>query len=196
MANISNIDFIKIGIDQNGVVHYVNASGAWDILPLGGGDCCTEGTPFVGFDVSDVVPRPIDGKVNFGITTSGNLATKGAVGVQQYFAPTGNVLIYESLLTQSSTNAPIPIVISNNTLATITFSYNNVGQYIVDSNLPIFSSENKVAMILNFKDNQYGYQLFYDSATRVKINTLNKVLAGALTNGILNNTYYKLIITP
>jgi hypothetical protein len=103
MANISNIDFIKIGIDQNGVVHYVNASGAWDILPLGGsGDCCTEGTPFVGFDVSDVVPRPIDGKVNFGITTSGNLATKSAVGVQQYFVPTGDVKRYKAIISQTS----------------------------------------------------------------------------------------------
>jgi hypothetical protein len=44
MANIRNIDFIKIGIDQQGVLHYVNAAGAWAILPLGGGGDCCDGT--------------------------------------------------------------------------------------------------------------------------------------------------------
>jgi hypothetical protein len=94
-----------------------------------GGDCCTEGTPFVGFDASDVVPRPIDGKVNFGITTSGNLATKSAVGVQQYFAPTGDIKVYKALLTQSGTDAPVATVLQNTLGGTLVWGYNNVGVY-------------------------------------------------------------------
>jgi hypothetical protein len=129
MANISNIDFIKIGIDQNGVVHYVNASGAWDILPLGGsGDCCTEGTPFVGFDVIDIVPRPIDGKVNFGITTSGNLATRTAAGVQKEISVDNSIKskTFNLNATEISTNLPMMLELDaskNCIISSVIFDY-------------------------------------------------------------------------
>jgi hypothetical protein len=126
MANISNIDFIKIGIDQNGVVHYVNASGAWDILPLGGsgnfvetvtGQPVNNTDPFnpiinlalgvgnaVGVEPSDVMPNGGSGKVNFGITTTGVLQTKNSAGKQQFFVPTENILRYKAIISQTVIN--------------------------------------------------------------------------------------------
>jgi hypothetical protein len=188
MANISNIDFIKIGIDQNGVVHYVNASGAWDILPLGGsGDCCTEGTPFVGFDASDVVPRPIDGKVNFGITTSGNLATKSAVGVQQYFAPTGDVKVYKALLTQSGTDAPVATVLQNTLGGTIVWTYDDVGEYTGTLNGAFLT--NKTFKIIE-QENTFGGAVLIDrindNEVKVFTNASNDIL---LQTSILIEVY-------
>ena len=154
MANISNIDFIKIGIDQNGVVHYVNASGAWDILPLGGsGDCCggtieAEGNVTiestggsVGVDALDeinieAINNTFLGSVNGTVTVQsrGNATLQSTNGNLLLNSPNGNVVVngvkvYKALLTQSSTNAPVATVLENTLGGTVVWTRTDVGEY-------------------------------------------------------------------
>ena len=154
MANISNIDFIKIGIDQNGVVHYVNAAGAWDILPLGGsGDCC-DGTitaagnvtiestgGSVGVDASDevnieAVNNVFLGSVNGTITAQsrGNATLQSTNGNVLINSPSGGVIVngvktYKALLTQTGTDAPVATVLQNTLGGTVVWTRNGVGSY-------------------------------------------------------------------
>jgi hypothetical protein len=154
MANISNIDFIKIGIDQNGVVHYVNASGAWDILPLGGsGDCCggtieAEGNVTiestggsVGVDAADeinaeAVNNAFLGSVNGTVTVQsrGNATLQSTNGNLLLNSPNGNVVVngvkvYKAMLNQTVTNAPVATVLENSLGGTVVFTYIGVGIY-------------------------------------------------------------------
>jgi hypothetical protein len=100
--NIKDADLIQLWRKSDGTFWYINGFGTWTQFVVGGdGDCCTDGTPFVGFEPDDAMPNGGTGKVNFGITTSGNLQTKNAAGVQQFFAPTGNVKRYKAIVSQT-----------------------------------------------------------------------------------------------
>ena len=137
MANISNIDFIKIGIDQNGVVHYVNASGAWDILPLGGsGDCCggtieAEGNVTIESTGGSV---GVDAANEINIEAVNNATLQSLNGNVELNSPNGNVVVngvkvYKAMLNQTVTNAPVATVLENSLGGTVVFTYIGVGIY-------------------------------------------------------------------
>jgi hypothetical protein len=216
MANISNIDFIKIGIDQNGVVHYVNASGAWDILPLGGsGDCCggtieAEGNVTiestggsVGVDALDeinieAINNTFLGSVNGTVTVQsrGNATLQSTNGNLLLNSPNGNVVVngvkvYKALLTQSSTNAPVATVLENTLGGTLVWSYVGVGSYRVTLTGAFPLEKTSILTTQSFASTTYVYWNDINS-----IDYLTNNVANIPTNELLYYTSITIEVYP
>jgi hypothetical protein len=222
MANISNIDFIKIGIDQNGVVHYVNASGAWDILPLGGsGDCCggtieAEGNVTiestggsVGVDALDeinieAINNTFLGSVNGTVTVQsrGNATLQSTNGNLLLNSPNGNVVVngvkvYKALLTQVELEAPVATVLENSLGGTIVWSRDSAGFYI-GSLVGVFPNELKVFSLLGMQknDNDVVFQQGWNDADSIYVATYNIDGGTVLADSLLINTSILIEVYP
>lgn len=95
-----------------------------------------------------------------------------------------NPKVIKALVSQTSTNAPVAKILKNNTEATLTFAYSNVGVYTITSNIPIFTS-GKTGVTLGL-----GMQSLFASATvtptMITITTLDSNYE--LSNGLLTNS--------
>jgi hypothetical protein len=104
--NIKDADLIQLWRKSDGTFWYINGFGTWTQFTTGGnsgnfvqtvtGDPVDNTDPFnpiinlaggvgeaIGFDPVDALPSGGTGKVNFGITTTGNFVTRANVGEQQ-----------------------------------------------------------------------------------------------------------------
>lgn len=75
--------------------------------------------------------------------------------------------VYTALLSQTGTSAPIATVLENTLGATITWSYQNTGNYIATANLPVFT---------NNKTPSFTSETFVGNINSLVINTTQMVL--------------------
>jgi hypothetical protein len=97
-------------------------------------------------------------------------------------APTPKV--YVALLTQTSTNAPVATVLEN-TLGTVTLTYEGTGSYMVVSN-GLFTVGKTVVLIGN-KAATTATAVFQNDSSNLAMTTV-VISTGNETNGILENT--------
>ena len=199
-TNLNNLDRIQLVKAPNGTFWYVNGNGAWQQFTLDGGgnfvqtvtgDPVDNTDPFnpvinlangvgeaIGLEATDAMPNGGTGKVNFGVTTTGVLQTKTAEGVQQFYAPTGNVKVYKALLTQSGTDAPVATVLQNTLGGNIVWSYNGVGEYTGTLNEAFLN--NKTFKIIEQEDTFGGVVLvnrINDNEVKIFTNFSNDILS-------------------
>jgi hypothetical protein len=106
------------------------------------------------------------------------LASQGAQGIQGVQGPTGaqgaagntalqNYKSYVALISQSGTSNPTATVVFNDTLATFTWSYDDVGSYFVTCSSPMLLSGKTVVFVTTQGNSGNGQ---------------NKIFGGARTN--------------
>lgn len=101
----------------------------------------------------------------------------------------GSYKAYTALLTQSSTDAPIPIVLKNNLEFTPSYSYSADGQFIINgTNFPI----NKTAIILSGISNPGTISKTILSTTQILLFTYDETATSI--NGLLENSFIEIRI--
>lgn len=96
-----------------------------------------------------------------------------------------NPKLIKALISQTGTNAPVPTILENNTGATLTFAYSNVGTYTITSNKPIFTS-GKTGVTLGLGGNEMLSKATVNSTTLITIYSL-AIYEGQATNSLLLN---------
>ena len=93
--------------------------------------------------------------------------------------------VYTALLSQTGTNAPTAIVLEN-TLGTISFSYNGVGDYAINSSA-LFTADKTVLFIQGSNDGDINSAIISDKLYHNTSSIINCITSGS-ANGTLNKT--------
>ena len=119
----------------------------------------------------------------------------GPTGPQGPQGPALPYKVYTALLNQSSNNPPTAIELEN-TIGDITFSYTNIGEYIINSSNE-FVTLKTWFLITNSGDGGFGGELitlYYINSSTLRINTGDT--SGNGLNSILLNTPIEIRVYP
>ena len=115
-------------------------------------------------------------------------ATKSATVNQlsAYIVPGINVYdSYTALLTQTSTNAPVATVLSNNLTATLTWARTGVGVYTLTASAATFTA-NKTIIFINAGSSQ---SIITGERTSDTVLTVKTISGGATDSAITNGAF-------
>lgn len=139
----------------------------------------------------DEVNVVIEGNVTVSIEDGINISHGGGE------AQPVNYTVYEALLTQTSANAPTAILFPDNTVTGITYRYNDEGDFSILSDGLFTLNKTAVMFGSGFNPTFSGlYPLIGTiriNANEIKLYT-GDVILQAVTNGLLKDTYIKIII--
>lgn len=105
-------------------------------------------------------------------------------------------LVYTALLTQSGTNAPTAIVLQNTLGATITLSYDNVGQYYVTSSAGSFDPDKTAVSIAGGGPYLYVVNCPRGGPDFGKIVIQTWISFLASSDGKLQDTFFEIRVYP
>lgn len=95
-----------------------------------------------------------------------------------------NPKVIKVLVSQTSTSAPVPTILENNTAAKLTPAFSSTGTFTITSDKEIFTS-GKTGVSLGLGANKLFATAVVTSSTVITITTSN--VSGTLANGLLSN---------